>query len=332
MANKLTVCSLILMGWLSHGLWAQGSTAFKADTSLILMGTAFSLTAYGPTDDIAHQGIRTGVKEVQRIERMISSWDPKSETSAIHAAAGKHPVKVSPELFRLIQRSIKVSQLTQGAFDISFASIQRIWYFDRPMERFPDSQQVAESVAHIGYERIQLDPEQSTVFLPDSLMRLGFGAIGKGYAANRAKAEMEKMGITIGLVNASGDLICWGNPPEGSWRIGIAHPRKPGKMLTMLEVSDQAVVTSGDYEDFFEWGGIRYSHIIDPRTGFPTHGAASVTVICPNAELADALATSVSVLGPKAGLALINQLKGIECLIVTDSGAWYSSNGLNLDE
>ncbi|MEO0472309.1 MAG: FAD:protein FMN transferase [Bacteroidota bacterium] len=296
-----------------------------------MMGSRFEFTAVAQTDSLAWAAIRAGIKEVQRIEELISSWDPHSQTSEINRQAGLQPVKVVPELYQLIRRSLKISQLTEGAFDISFASLDRVWKFDGSMESMPSDSLIAASVAKINHQDIILDADESSVFLAKTGMRIGFGGIGKGYAANRARQKMTAMGVQGGLVNAGGDLSCWGTPPKGeSWTIGIASPQDKDHIIGWLAVDDLAVVTSGDYERFVMIDDSRYAHIIDPKTGWPVRGLKSVTVSCPDAELADALATSVFVLGKEKGMALINQLNGVECLMITDHDEVLYSDNMRL--
>ncbi len=300
---------------------------------LELMGSRFELTAVAESEQLAWNAINAGIKEIERIENLISSWDKNSQTSQINRSAGEQPVKVDQELYDLIFRAKKVSQLTAGAFDISFASMDRIWKFDGSMKALPNPDLVAHARAKINWENILLDKEKQTVFLKEKGMRISFGAIGKGYAANRAKAIMREMeGIHGGVVNASGDLVSWGksNQKEG-WLINITNPKDKDLALGWLQVNDLAVVTSGDYERFVQFDGKRYAHIIDPRTGYPTTGIKSVTLICPDAELADALATSVFVLGREKGLALVDKLQHIECLIVTDDDEILTSKKLKLN-
>lgn len=308
----------------------QAERAFSK--TLILMGSRFEITAVSADDPLAWQSIEAAIAEIDRIEKLISSWDPHSQTSKINLFAGIRPVTVDQELFELIRRSQKISRLTGGAFDISFASIDNIWRFDGSMSQLPDSALVAASVQKINWRDIQLNPDSLSVYLPHQGMRIGFGGIGKGYAANRARTLMQGMGITSGLVNAGGDLIAWGQRPQGAaWSIGIADPENPAQIFAQLEINNQAVVTSGSYEKFVEFEGRRYAHIIDPRTGWPVQTLKSVTIICPDAELGDALATAVFVLGPQDGLYLINQLKGISCLMVTNSNEILQSEGLEIE-
>ncbi|MEO1652958.1 MAG: FAD:protein FMN transferase [Bacteroidota bacterium] len=298
-----------------------------------LMGSRFEISAIHEDDSLAWQGIEAAIREIQRIESLISSWEATSETSQINAAAGKKAIRVKAELFSLIQRSLKISRLTQGAFDISYASMDKIWYFDGTLRKQPDQQAVNRAKDKIAFEKIILNEKEASVFLSEPGMKIGFGAIGKGYAANQARKVMMEKGIQRGLVNAGGDLICWGaSLEEDHWTIGIADPRGPEKAIASLQFRDMAVVTSGNYEKYVLIDGQRFSHIIDPRTGYPVKGLRSVSVICPDAELADALATSVFVMGPEAGLNLINQLKGIEALLIDDSFRIITSEGIVLDQ
>ncbi|MER2997895.1 FAD:protein FMN transferase [Pontibacter populi] len=323
------VCLLLMQG----NVFAQGapSSAKAHKKVLLLMGTRFELVAVSENEQLATKAIDAGVDEIKRIEALISEWQPTSQTSAINRAAGSMPVSVDPELYDLIVRSIKVSKLTSGAFDISFAAAYKLWKFDGSMTKMPPPEEVAASVKHIGYERIILDPNNHSVFLKDPEMKIGFGAIGKGYAANRARDVMRKMGIQAGVVNAAGDMITWGKQPDGQhWYVGIADPAEKDKVFSWLTASETAIVTSGDYEKFVVIDGKRYGHIIDPRTGYPASGLKSVTIICPDAELADALATATYVLGPEEGLYLINQLKGVECLMITDKDEIVASDNLSL--
>ncbi|MCB0843981.1 MAG: FAD:protein FMN transferase [Bacteroidetes bacterium] len=296
------------------------------------MGSRFEIRAIATDDSVAKTAVIQAIEEIKRIESLISSWDPHSQTSEINRMAGVRPVKVSNELFQLISRSLKVSQLTGGAFDISYASADRIWKFDGSMTALPSEEEVAQSVARIGYQKIILNPADTSVYLKEEGMKIGFGAIGKGYAATRAKEIMNQAGATGGLVNAGGDLTCWGESPHPQgWKIGIANPRNRDQLISWISVNDLAVVTSGDYEKFFFLEGKKYAHIIHPKTGYPVQGLQSVSIFCANAELADALATAVFVMGEKEGLALINQLNGIECLIINDKDEMIHSDNLSLN-
>lgn len=294
------------------------------------MGSRFEITAVDADEQVARGAVDSAWAEVDRIEALISSWQATSETSAINRAAGQHPVAVSQELFNLIRRSVKLSRLTHGAFDITFAGVGQLWDFEQRSPDLPDPLALREALSHVGWERIlKLDSEARTVFLTDPQARIGFGAIGKGYAANRAVGVLRRAGIQDGVVSAGGDLVAFGEREDGSsWDIGIAHPRARDQIFARLPIQETAVVTSGDYESFFMLGGKRFAHILDPETGYPVDHLQSVTIVCPDAELADGLATAIFVMGPKDGMALIEQLNGIEALLVDAAGQLIFSDGL----
>mgnify|MGYP003384244825 FL=1 len=327
MQSHIIITIFILL--LSVSLKAE-KAAYKQVTKL--MGVRFELTAVSDNEKLARESIDEAIKEIKRIEDLISSWNQNSETSEINRNAGLKAVKVSSELFDLIVRSKKISALTNGLFDISFASVDKIWKFDGSQTSIPSEENVKASVAKINYQNIILNKEKQTVFLKEKGMKIGFGAIGKGYAANKAKAKMLALGIKDGVVNAGGDLITWGKMEHGGdWSIGIANPKEKDQVMGWLIINDLAVVTSGNYEKFFIADGKKYSHIINPTTGYPASGTRSVTIICKDAELSDALATSVFILGASKGIELINQLKNIECLVVTAQNELKTSNGLKLN-
>ncbi|WP_349352507.1 MULTISPECIES: FAD:protein FMN transferase [unclassified Flagellimonas] len=301
--------------------------------TLKLMGSRFDLTVVAENLEQGNTYLDMAVAEISRIEKLISSWDPQSQTSAINQNAGLRPVKVDKELFQLIERALKISKLTQGAFDISYASMDRIWKFDGSVTEMPSPDIVRESVSKVGYQNIILDHAAQTVFLKNKGMKIGFGAIGKGYAADKAKALLVEQGVESGIINASGDLNAWGAQPDGKdWMVAIINPLNKEKVFSWLPVEDQAVVTSGNYEKYIIINGERYTHIIDPRTGYPSKGILSATIFTKNAELADALATSVFVMGVDIGLDFINQLKGVECIIVDENNKVITSKNIALKE
>ncbi len=301
--------------------------------TLKLMGTRFEITVIAPNEDIGYLDIDEAVSEIKRIEKMISSWDEASETSLINKNAGVKPVKVSLELFRLIERCKKISEITDGAFDITYASMDKIWKFDGTMKKLPAKIYVQRSVENIGYEKIVLDTLEQTVYLKDTGMRIGFGAIGKGFAADKAKELMVSNQVKAGVINASGDLTTWGTKTSGEkWLIGIANPLSKDKVFSWLPIVESSVATSGNYEKFVMLNGERYSHIIDPRTGYPTKGINSVSVFAKNAELCDALATAVFIMGKDSGIHLINQIDGVEVVVVDSDNKVQKSSGIIFDK
>ncbi|MBA6314516.1 FAD:protein FMN transferase [Cellulophaga baltica] len=297
-----------------------------------LMGSRFDITIVAEAESTAKKNIADAVAEISRIEKMISSWDETSETSEINRNAGIKPVKVSAELFGLIERSIKISEITDGAFDISYASMDKVWKFDGSMRHPPTSEQITASIAKVGYQKIQLDKEQLTVFLPDEGMKIGFGALGKGYAADKAKELMLSKKVFAGVINASGDLTTWGRQATGEkWIVGISNPLDREKVFSWLPLDESSIATSGNYEKYLVFEGEKHSHIIDPRTGYPSKGISSVSVFSKSAELCDALATAVFIMGIDTGISLINQLKETEVIVVDSQNKIFKSNGITFD-
>ncbi|GHC59229.1 FAD:protein FMN transferase [Ulvibacter litoralis] len=297
------------------------------------MGSRFDITVVANDSIQANKHIDKAVAEISRIETLISSWDDNSQTSEINRNAGVKPVKVDIELIELIERAIGISKLTDGAFDISYASMDRIWKFDGSMTVMPSEEEITTSVEKVGYQNIVLDKKNRTVFLKLKGMKIGFGAIGKGYAADKAKTLLISEGVPSGIINASGDMNTWGKQPNNDdWKVAITNPMDKNKVFALLPITNGAVVTSGNYEKYVNFNGKRYTHIIDPRTGYPSTGIISVTVFAPKAELADALATSVFVMGKEAGLDRINQLPKIECIIIDDTGNILKSKNIEINK
>lgn len=299
---------------------------------LRLMGNRFGLSVIDSDADNANKCIDAAVQEIQRIEKLLTTFKDNSDTNRINTQAGVSPVKVEREVVDLIMRSLKISHITQGSFDITYGSVDKsLWNFDKDMKQLPDAATAKRSVRLINYKNVVVDEKECTVFLKEKGMRIGFGGIGKGYAAEIAKTVLQQMGIKSGIVNAAGDLSAWGYQPNGEpWTIGIADPDAIHHPFSSLNITNMAVATSGNYEKYVVIDGKKYSHTIDPKTGLPVSGIKSVTIIAPNAELADALATPVMVMGKTAGLHLINQLPHISCIIIDDDNKLYTSTNIKI--
>ncbi|UAM98668.1 FAD:protein FMN transferase [Polaribacter litorisediminis] len=299
--------------------------------TLKLMGSSFDITVVAKDADEANIAIDMAITEITRIEKLISSWDKNSQTSTINRNAGMKPVQVDKELFQLIQRAIKISKLTNGAFDISYASMDKVWFFDGSMTKMPSEEVIKKSVEKVGYQNIILNEEDHSVFLKLKGMKIGFGAIGKGYAADKAKALLQEKGVVSGIINASGDLNTWGTQPNGKdWLVAIINPLNKAKVFSWMPVKNSAVVTSGNYEKYVKFNNTLYTHIIDPRTGYPAKEILSATIFTKTAELADALATSIFVMGVHTGLDFINQLNGVECIIIDANNKMIFSKNIQL--
>lgn len=290
------------------------------------MGTEVSIEAIGPDAALLERALEAAEAELRRVEDLATSWRD-SPLTRLNASAGSGPHLVPPELARLVGRGLAVGELTHGAFDVTFASVGKLWDFKAKPAVLPSPEQVQSALQAVGFDRVRIDLEASTIELPIGT-RLGLGGIAKGYSVDRAMQTLLDHGIKHGIVNAGGDMKVLGTRFGKAWRIAIKHPREREKVLAMVPISNLCMVTSGDYERFFEHEGSRYHHILDPRTGYPATGGMSVTVIAPEAGFADALATALAVLGPERGIPLVEGLERVECLIVDMQGKLHSSSGL----
>jgi FAD:protein FMN transferase len=293
-----------------------------------LMGSDFEFVIVDEEPDTA---LNAAIDEVKRIESLLTEFSGTSQTSLINQNAGIQPVLVDEEVYRLIKRCKELSGLTQGAFDITCGLLKQLYNFKGEIFKLPDATSIHTVLGKTGSDKIQLK-EPNRVFLNTPGMHIAFGAIGKGYAADMVKRKLIENGITNGVINASGDLTAFGRRTDGSlWKVGIADPEDPSRVLFWLPVNNASVATSGNYEQYFEFGGVRYSHNIDPRTGRPVKGIRSVTIVSSSAELSDALATAVTVMGVDVGLHLIDQLPGMYCIIITDQNKIFTSRNLKIE-
>ena len=300
--------------------------------NLKLMGNRFEISILANDENFANTCIDLAIEEIRRIEKLLTTFSNDSVTFQINENAGIQPVVVPKEVFDLIFRCQMISKMTQGAFDISYGSIdKKFWNFDLNMTSLPDKDLAKKAVELINYENIILNKNDQTVFLKNKGMRIGFGGIGKGYAAECAKKILKQNGIESGIVNSAGDLTAWGYQENGeAWTIGIADPNKKESVFSTFNITNTSVATSGNYEKLVLIDGKKYSHTIDPKTGYPISGIKSVTIIAENAEIADALATPVTVMGIEVGLNFINQIPNIGCIIIDDYDKTYSSKNINI--
>ena len=234
-----------------------------------LMGNSFEITIVGEDESWACNKIDLAIEEIRRIEKLLTTFDNNSQTNEVNRQAGIAPVQVDKEVFDLVSRSLKISAVTDGAFDITYGSIdKRLWNFDRTMTALPAAETAKSMIRLINFRKVILNKEDCTVMLKEKGMRIGFGGIGKGYAAEMAKAILKKEGVHSGIVNASGDLTAWGYQPAGQpWTIGIANPDNASLPFSYMNITDMAVATSGNYEKFVTINGRKYSHTINPKTG-----------------------------------------------------------------
>lgn len=326
--KKLYAFIFLMMTCLAFG---QEESYVTVKRSLILMGSPSEITVISVNEELGYINIQEAIAEIQRIEKLISSWDAESETSIINENAGIRPVKVSWELFKLIERSVQISEITNGAFDISFSALSDIWKFNGSMTTTPTKEEIKGTVAKVGFKNIILNGKDQTVYLTKKGMRISFDGIGKGFAVDKAKALLVSKEVKAGIINLGGDITSWGTKASGEkWLIGIVNPEKQGNLFSWLPILESSVATSGTDSDFIFVNDKKYTHVLDPRTGYPSSGINSVSVFAKSAELSDALATAIFVMGKDSGLALINQLGDTEVIIVDDTDKMFKSNGIIL--
>ncbi|MFT4538506.1 MAG: thiamine biosynthesis lipoprotein [Planctomycetota bacterium] len=292
-----------------------------------VMGTELTLEALHSDAQRLEQAIDAAITEIQRVEDLMTDWRP-SPLMELNAQAGMGPVAVDPELVRLIDRSLKISELTGGAFDITYASVGKLWDFKRVPPVIPSQEQIHAAVNLIGYKKLRVDVDAATVDLPQG-MRLGLGGIAKGYGVDRAMSVLLKHGIEHASINAGGDLKVLGLEHGEAWRVSIRHPRNAEQVIALVPMSNSCLLTSGDYERFFMHEGRRYHHIIDPRSGMPSSGCISSTVRAPDAAFADALATALCVLQAAQGIQLVESLPGVDAILVDMDGQVHMTSGLS---
>lgn len=287
-----------------------------------LMGSVFQITVVDKDSLSAFQNINNAIAEIERIENLISEWRPATQISKVNQNAGLQSVKVDQEVLAITQKAIYFSEITSGAFDISIVAMDKIWKFDGSMDKFPSRKSIIKSVEKVNYKNIILDSVYSTIFLSKAGMKIGFGATGKGYAADKARELLQSLGVKGGIINAAGDIATWGTQLDGQpWKIGVNNPFETGETIEVLEFSsDKAVTTSGNYEKYAEFNGKRYSHIINPKTGIPSSGLTSVTVIGKNAERCNGFSTSIMVLGLRKGIKLMKKHPQYQYVLLTNDG------------
>ncbi len=294
-----------------------------------VMGTNLEVTFAGIDEARADKAFSVIVAEFKRIENELSEWRGDTYVIKINKNAGKAPVAVPDELFMIINAAQTISRLTDGAFDITWASMWGLWDFTPGSQKVPEAKEVQKRLKKVDYREVSIDKGKKTVYLKKPGTAIGLGGIAKGYAVDSAMSLIDKMGIKNIIIKAGGDMRVQGTADgKHLWRIGIRHPRKKDKLLASLPLKDISISTSGDYEHFFIKDGVLYHHIINPRTGYPARGCRSVTILGPDTMTTDALSTAVFVMGPEKGLALVEKLAGIETIIVDSKGVTHASSGI----
>lgn len=310
------------------GLGWTGSAGREVVRTTIALGTIISIRAYGPQ---AENAVDAAIDRVRELEALMSVSIPGSDVARINESAGVEPVVVSPETFEVLSRALAYAQLTGGKFDPTVEPLVEAWGIGTENTGVPSADEIRRRRQLVDYRRVLVDPASRVVFLDQKGMGIDLGGIAKGYAADEAVRVLKERGVSQAIVDLGGNVAAMGTRPGGKkWRVGIQDPRgQRMDKVAVVEVSETSVVTSGDYERYFTRDGVRYHHIIDPETGHPAWtGIMSATVVAPSSLDADALSTSIFLLGPEQGMSLAESVPGVECLIITESREILLSRGL----
>lgn len=291
-----------------------------------MMGTGFEIQVVTREGAKATEAINAAYAEIARVEALLSEWRDDSEISELNRRGHVGAVAVGPELFEVIERGISIGELSGGAFDITFAGCAGLW--SQANEKLPSEEAIQSCLPKVGYQSVVLDKGRREIRFAREGMKVGIGGIGKGYGVDRAAAVLVERGFTDFVVDGGGDLYVSGTNRGAPWAVGVMNPREREELLGIVKIERGAVATSGDYERFFMHEGKRYHHIMDPRTGWPAGESMAVTVVANNATQADALATTLFVLGPEEGLELVGRLEGVEALIIGTDETLHLSAGM----
>ena len=299
-----------------------------------IMGTFARIVAIAKNEKIARRCIEAGFDEMRRIDSVMSDYKPNSELSKVNREAFANPVKISPELFGILQKSVEFSRLSGGAFDITVGPLVDLWHKAGESNSMPDENTIAATKARVGWEKLILDANTMTVRFAVDGMRLDLGGIGKGYAVDKAVEAMQQKVAIAGMVDSGGNIRCFGKPlSNDTWLVGIQDPNlTDSEPIMVLKLIDMAVATSGDYRRFVTVAGKKVSHIIDTNTAAGAGKLSSDTIIAKMAVDADALSTAVNVLGAEKGLALIESLPNIECILITPGPEFRIVKSIGADE
>jgi thiamine biosynthesis lipoprotein len=314
----MTATALLIAAAATHS--AIGDEPARFEFTRVRMGVPFNITVYAPGEAVANSAADAAYRRIKELNDVFSDYDPRSEVSRLmREAKPDEPAKVSRDLITVLKRAEEISRTSGGAFDVTVGPVVKLWRRSWRSKEKPDQKAIDNALSHVGYQRLVLRPTTSTVTLASPNMQLDFGAIAKGYACDEALKVLAKHGITSALVEAGGDMACGDAPPgKTGWTIAVeALAKESEQQPRFLTVKNCGVATSGDAYQFIEFDGVRYSHIVNPKTGVGLTHRSSVTVVAPDGTTADALASAVSVLGPERGKALIEKTDGAEMLMIS---------------
>jgi thiamine biosynthesis lipoprotein len=323
-----SLLALLCSSFVGCAVLPHGHESAVVTRAQMQMGTVVKITAVARSESIAQAAATAGFAEIHRLEELLSTWIPTSELSRVNTSAGKFPVSVSLETMTVVQSAIQAAEMTEGGFNIAIGPAVDAWNVIEG-RRIPTEPELEALRPLIDLMSVHVNAGDRTIFLEKTGMRIDVGGIGKGYAADQAVMAMKKAGALAGVVALSGDIKTFGQLPGGKkFPVGIQHPRKEGEVLVFIDLEDEAISTSGDYERFFERDGVRYHHILDPKTLQPARSCQSVTVIAREGIWADGLDTGIFVMGVESGMRLVETLPDVEAVIVDHEGSVHVSTGL----
>ena len=319
-SGRLRIAALLLVAAATpaRAEWFQREEA--------IMGTRVAVELWSEDAALAARAMDAVIAEMRRTDELMSTYKPESQLSAVNAHAFEGPVEVDPEIIDVVARSFDFSRMSNGAFDVTYASVG--YLYDYRAHQRPTEQQVAAALPGVDYRQVEVDRARNTIRFLRKGVRIDLGGIAKGYAVDRSIGILRGLGIEHAMVNAGGDTRLLGDRLGKPWIVGIRDPRNEGRMVTRLPLEDEAISTSGDYERYFEEDGVRYHHILVPGTGDVAREVRSATVIGADATLTDGLSTTVFVLGVQRGMELVSRLPGVEAVIVDKDGRIFYSDGL----
>jgi thiamine biosynthesis lipoprotein len=330
MKRRLTIAALSLLTACCRGGADATGRVRVVERAGVAMGSELQLRAWTTDEAAARAAFEAVFVEFERLEALMSTWRPGSDVLRINAAAGVQPVPVNPDVRDVLRQARQISEWSDGTFDVTFGALTDVWKFDHDQDNsIPAEAAIRARLPLIDYRRIEIDDRAGTVFLTRAGMKIHLGGIGKGYAVEHALRILRAAGLRDFMIQAGGDLYVGGHKDGRPWRLGINDPRGPqGKSFATIDLTDSTFSTSGDYARFFMKDGVRYHHILDPRTGQPARLCRSVTIAAESPVLADAIAKGVFILGPEKGMALVEKIPKLEAVIVTAKNEVMLSSGL----
>lgn len=310
----LTILALVLAGCQA----VLGGNRLTQREAYGIMDTDVNIKAYGRK---APGAIDRAIDEMKRLDSLLSSFNPESDVALVNAQAGVRPVKVSSETYQVIERALYFAEISAGSFDPTIFPVTQLWGIGGPQARVPSPDEIRGALALVDYRKVRLDPTEGSVFLTEKGMALDLGAIAKGYAVDQMAAVIRSLGVTSFLINAGGNVYAGGAKPDKSpWRVAVTDPRNPAEFMGVMSAHDLAIVSSGDYERYFEEGGVRYHHILDPKTGYPSRTSKGTTVFLPSSTDADGLSTALFILGPEKSEDILSKFPEVGVAFVLPSG------------